>query len=238
MFKRILIVTILILAITGCTINRSDTGGTATAPTDTQIPEAPTQTPDLIPMSSEQPTEESQPSVTAQATATERLTATPTLGQSEGGGEVSGVAGATDAPVYVVQPGTPAKLENFLQPAAGCNWTGVAGQVFDINDMPVTGLVVEVGGKLEGSDILRLTLSGGSQALGPGGFEIPLTDHVVASQKELYIQLFDLNSTPLSDKFFFDTYPNCEQNLVLINFVAVIANYSYFQYFPVINTPK
>ena len=104
--------------------------------------------------------------------------------------------------------------------------------------MPVTGMIVEVGGKLEGSDILKLTLTGGSPTLGPGGFEIPLTDHVVASQKEMYIQIFDLNGVAQSDQIFFDTYANCQENLVLINFVAVITEFSNYQFFPIISTAK
>jgi hypothetical protein len=239
MFKRILFVTVLVLTITGCTIDlKSLRGSPATAPTATQIPALPTQTPDLLPLPSLQPSEEIEPTDAARATPTEILAATATLDVTDMQIDIAPEAGALATPVYIVQPGTPAKLANFLQPAAGCNWTGVAGQVFNTDDRPVTGLIVEVGGKLEGSDILRLTLSGGSQTLGPGGFEIPLADHVIASQQELYIQLFDLDGNPLSDQFFFDTYPNCEQNLLLINFVAVVGEYSHYQYFPVINTPK
>ena len=242
MLKRLLFMTALVLAITGCAIDLSSLRGTpAAAPSETQIPALPTETTDLLPMPSPQATVESSPESSptdaARATPSNTVAPTPTLDVRDMQIDVVPEAGTLETPIYVVQPGTPAKLANFLQPLAGCNWTGVAGQVFDTNDLPVTGLIIEVGGKLEGSDILRLTLSGGSPALGPGGFEVPLTDHVVASTQELYIQLFDLDGNPLSNQFFFDTYPNCEENLVLINFLAE-SKYSYFQYFPAITTPK
>ncbi len=238
MKKVFLLLTILALTITGCSINLSDQGqGPVTNPTDAQLPGLPTDTPELLPVPSLEANPAVEPTAAVRATPVEMAGPTPTLDVSDLEINVVPVAGAVDSPVYIVQPGTPARLANFLQPNAGCNWTGVAGQIFNTNELPVTGVVVEVGGKLEGSDILRLTLSGGSQTLGPGGFEIPLTDHVVASQQELYIQLFDLDGNPLSDQFFFDTYPSCEENLVLINFVAVVGEYSHFQYFPLVNTP-
>ena len=239
MLKRSMFVAALVVVITGCAFDLSSLRGSpSAAPTEAQLPALPTETTDLMPMPSPQPTEESAPPKTDLATPIETLAPTATLDVRDMEINVVPEAGGLATPVYIIQSGTPAKLANFLQPAQGCNWTGVAGQVFDNNDMPVTGLIVEVGGKLEGSDILRLTLSGGSLTLGPGGFEIPLTDHVVASTQELYIQLFDLDGNPLSDQFFFDTYPSCEQNLVLINFVAVVGEYSYFQYFPSISTSK
>ena len=239
MFKRIMFLAMLILTISGCAIDLSSLRGNPVGvPTVVENPAPPTETQDLLPLPSEQPKESLEPTDAAQASPIESLAATPTLDVRGMQIEVAPQAVAVATPAYVLQPGTPAKLGNFLQPSAGCNWTGVGGQVFDTNDLPVTGVIVEVGGKLEGSDLLRLTITGGSQTLGTGGFEVPLTDHVVASTHELYIQLFDLDGKPLSDQYFFDTYPSCDQNLVLINFVAVIGEYSHFQYFPVIKTPK
>lgn len=238
MVKKILILIPLILAISGCAVDLSSLESTpAIEPSATQISIQPTATLDLLPLPSPQATEEQGSSNATRATPTEAPLPTATVDINDIQIEVAPQAGALESPIYIVQPGTPAKLENFLQPNAGCNWTGVAGQVFDTNDFPVTGLIVEVGGKLEGSDILRLTLTGGSPTLGSGGFEIPLTDHVVASQQELYIQIFDLEGKALSDQIFFDTYASCMENLVLINFVAVVTQFSDFIYFPIINRP-
>jgi hypothetical protein len=239
MVKKILVLFALILAISGCAVDLGNLRDVPTAPPPaTQTSIQPTATSDLLPLPSLQPTEEPESSSATRATPNDVPAPTATVDIKDIQIDVAPQAGALESPIYIVQPGTPAKLENFLQPNAGCNWTGIAGQVFDTNDFPVTGLIVEVGGKLEGSDILRLTLTGGSPTLGSGGFEIPLTDHVVASQKELYIQIFDLEGNALSDQIFFDTYASCQENLVLINFVAIVTQFSDFIYFPVINTPK
>lgn len=237
--KVLVYISLLIPMVSGCAVDLSSLrGNPAAAPTTAQLPSLATATLDLLPLPSPEPTSEPEPTKVALVVPTEAPAPTATIDIKDIQIEVAPQAGLLENPVYIVQPGTPAKLENFLQPNLGCNWTGVAGQVFDTNDYPVTGLIVELGGKLEGSDILRLTLTGGSQSLGTGGYEIPLTDHVVASQQELYIQLFDLEGNALSDQFFFDTYPSCQENLVMINFVGVITEFSYYQYFPVINTPK
>ena len=229
---------VAVLTLSGCALDVSNLGSNpAAAPTAGELPALPTETLELLPLPSPVPTDEPDEAIVGSPTSTRVSAPTATIDIKDVQIGVAPQAGALENPVFIVQPGTPAKLENFLQTGAGCNWTGVAGQVFDTNDFPVTGLIVEVGGKLEGSDILRLTLTGGSQTLGSGGFEIPLTDHVVASQKELYVQIFNLDGIALSDQIFFDTYASCQENLVLINFVAVVTDYSNFQYFPVINTP-
>lgn len=122
---------------------------------------------------------------------------------------------------YSVQVGTPVATANFLQPEAGCDWMGVGGQVFSRSDKPVTGLIVEVGGTLDGSPVLLLSITGDATALGPGGYEIKLADKPVASQGTLWLQLHDVMGEPQSDKVYFDTYSGeneCEQNLIIVNF--------------------
>jgi hypothetical protein len=94
----------------------------------------------------------------------------------------------------------------------------------------VTGLVVEVSGLLEGRQILELGLTGGTTALGPGGYVVTLADHTVASNDSLSIQLLDVNGNALSEKILFDTMSSCEQNLALINFAAFSGRY----YFPLV----
>jgi hypothetical protein len=58
---------------------------------------------------------------------------------------------ATPTPIahYGLQPGSPAYLQMFRQPELACSWTGVAGQIFDRDGQPVTGIVVVVEGKLD-----------------------------------------------------------------------------------------
>jgi hypothetical protein len=122
---------------------------------------------------------------------------------------------------YIVQPGTPIGVPNFVRPDSACNWSGVAGQVFDSRGSPVEGLVVEVGGTLDGKDVLFLGLTGGAKDIGPGGYEISLGDQPVESEGTLVLHLFDLSGVPQSDVVHFDTYGNCDQNVVLLNFTAI-----------------
>lgn len=133
---------------------------------------------------------------------------------------------------YVTQSGTPLGMGNFLHPAFSCNWMGVAGQVFDIEGQPKTGYVVQVGGDLEGSNILLLAMTGGNTAVGVGGYEIVLTDHIVASDQKLWIQLFNLEGKSLSDKIRFDTYDDCDKNLIIINLTETVIAYLYDFFIP------
>jgi hypothetical protein len=134
---------------------------------------------------------------------------------------------------YSVQAGTPVAVANFVREDAGCNWMGVAGQVFGKDENPVTGLVVEVGGKLEGNDVLGLALTGGSQTLGSGGYQIDLADHPVESKGTMFLQLFDLSGNPLSEVVPLQTYADCDRNMVVVNFVGT--GYSGKIYFPTIS---
>jgi hypothetical protein len=129
---------------------------------------------------------------------------------------------AVDMPDYVLQAGSPVWLPNFAHPDLGCNFLGIAGQVFDKNRDPAKMLVVEAGGSLGGNEVLGLSLTGNAPAYGPAGYEIKLADHPVGSNGSIWIQLFDLEGNPLSSQIFFDTSADCDKNLTLINFVATI----------------
>jgi hypothetical protein len=129
---------------------------------------------------------------------------------------------AVHVPDYVLQAGSPAWLSNFAHPDLGCNFLGIAGQVFDKNRSPAKMLVVEVGGSLAGRELFALSLTGNAPAFGPAGYEIQLADEPLQSTGSIWIQLFNLEGNPLSDKIFFNTFADCDKNLVLINFVATI----------------
>lgn len=137
-----------------------------------------------------------------------------------------------DEPQYVVQPGTPAQVTNFLAPEAGCSYLGISGQVFDLSGQPVTGLIIEVTGELDGNEVLQIVLSGSATKLGPGGYEIRLADQAIASQQTLSIQVFDLAGLALSDQIFFDTSNECDANQILLNFTAAQIEYEEKLYFP------
>lgn len=132
---------------------------------------------------------------------------------------VSTLAAAEAPASYIVQKGTPAYMGNFVDTKAGCNWMGVAGQVFGDEGQALTEVVVEVSGELNGQPVLVLGMTGAAQALGPGGYTIKLGEQAVETQSKLSIQVRDLNGTILSAPTAFDTFSSCEKNLILINFV-------------------
>lgn len=92
--------------------------------------------------------------------------------------------------------------------------------MFNADAEPVSGLVVVVGGTLVDNDVKFLSLTGSASKLGPGGFVITLADQVIGSQGTLWLQMFDLSGTPMSQKVYFNTYADCDRNLILINFSA------------------
>jgi hypothetical protein len=129
---------------------------------------------------------------------------------------------AVEVPDFGLQAGSPAWLPNFARPDLGCNFLGVAGQVFDQNGTAVKMLVVEVGGSLGGNEILGLSLTGNAPTYGPAGYEIQVAGQPVGSRGSIWIRAFDLGGNPLSEKIFFDTFADCDRNLILINFVETI----------------
>jgi hypothetical protein len=130
------------------------------------------------------------------------------------------VVGVEDI-TYRLQTGNPARISNFTHVDAGCNWIGVAGQAFDTQGNPVTGLAVSIKGTLGSNNIDMVTITGSANAYGPGGYEIVLGTQPVASSGKLTIQLLDPSAKALSDKITFDTTADCAENLILMNFVPV-----------------
>lgn len=104
-----------------------------------------------------------------------------------------------------------------------CSWMGVAGQVHDMQDRPVTGILVLMGGRLEGETLDQITMTGTALNYGPAGYEFQVTDHVVQSSGSVWVQLVDQSYIPLSAKVYFDTYADedCGRNLIIINFKQV-----------------
>ncbi|MGD9091540.1 MAG: hypothetical protein PVF74_01740 [Anaerolineales bacterium] len=124
---------------------------------------------------------------------------------------------------FVVGAGTPIGTSSApFHPDAGCNWLGVAGQVFDLSTAPISGQQIRLGGTLAGTPVDMLSLTGLAGSYGsPGFYEFVLGDTPIASQGTLWVQLQDQAGLPMSEKVYFDTYDNCEKNLVFINFQQV-----------------
>ncbi len=131
----------------------------------------------------------------------------------------------TPTPSRTPKPNTPyyASAPTYLSstiyhPESGCNWLGVAGQAVDKNNSPVLYLVVKLGGSIGGREIDLLTLSGTAPAYGQSGFEFVIADQPIASNGTLWIQLLEQGDKPLTDKVYFNTYADCNKNLILIRF--------------------
>lgn len=121
---------------------------------------------------------------------------------------------------YEVQSGSPAWLANFAHPEKSCDVILVAGQVFDSQSSPVSFIVVEVGGSLNGQTVSQLSLTGVAPLYGQGGYEVILSDRNIA-KNQLWIRLFDLKGQPLSSTYFFNAFDDCERNLTIVNFAQI-----------------
>jgi hypothetical protein len=189
---------------------------TIAPPTDTPIarqrlpatntPEPPTETP----VPSETPTPE--PTLTPSSTPTRfvlvSLTPVPVTEELD----MSAVS-------FDLKDGSPIALPNFAHLDDGCNWMGVAGKVFTLNGEVVEqGVTIQLGGFLAGTTIDLLSVTGFATQYGPGGFEFVLADRPIATTNSLYLQLLDQAGLPLSEKIFFNTYEDCERNLILVDF--------------------
>jgi hypothetical protein len=123
---------------------------------------------------------------------------------------------------FDVQQGNPVAISSAaFRPDQGCNWMGVGGQALDLSGAPVQWLIVQLGGILDGSEIEQLTMTGTATQYDRGGFEFTLSDKPIASDSTLWVQLLDQAGLPLSEKIYFDTFDECDKNLIVINLKQV-----------------
>jgi hypothetical protein len=116
---------------------------------------------------------------------------------------------------------SPQYIQNVFHPELGCSWMGVAGQALNMDGSPIVGLTVKLEGTLAGEVISLLSLTGVARQYGEGGYEFMLANEPIASSGTMSIQLLDQAGLPLSDRVFFDTFEDCNQNLILVNFQQV-----------------
>ncbi|MCH7662351.1 MAG: hypothetical protein IH859_00585 [Chloroflexi bacterium] len=123
---------------------------------------------------------------------------------------------------YQLQDGNPLPLPSIIyHPALECAFLGVGGQAIDLNTAPVLGFAVQLTGTVDGEPIDLLTFTGAATQFGPGGYEIKIADAPFDSTGQLQVQLLDQQGFPLSPLIVFDTFDDCSQNMILINFVEV-----------------
>ena len=180
---------------------------TATS-TATDLPPTPTATPESVLLRS--PTRTKAPTWTPIPSDTPKNTRTP---------EALGTVTVTTTPMpasasftYVASTTVHADL--------ACKWMGVGGKVLDAAGKPLPFQTVQVSGMLAGKPVNSIVLSGHDPlpAYGSSGFEFKLGTAPVASSQELWIQLFDNTGLPLTNKIYFDTFNDCNKNLVMIVF--------------------
>lgn len=97
----------------------------------------------------------------------------------------------------------------------------VAGQVYDLQGAPMTGVTVMLGGTINYKTLTSLSLTGTALQYGPAGYEFTLADAPVKSKQSVWVMLFNQSMVPLSAKVTFDTVDDCQQNLILVNFRQV-----------------
>jgi hypothetical protein len=118
----------------------------------------------------------------------------------------------------------PYYLKNFTRDDLGCDWLGVAGQIFDAGGKVQKDVVIRAGGEINGNQVIEnmtmpLAEPDIDLAYGPGGFELTLAASLADTDTEVWIQLFSLEGDTLSDRIFLKTYNDCQKNLILMNFV-------------------
>lgn len=189
-----------------------------TAPPATPTPEAAQRLPPTH--TSEPPTETPLPTITSTPAPSPTPSVTPTQFV---------LISLTPVPVteeldnsnvsFRLREGSPLALQNFAHPDLGCDFLGVAGQVFEMDgDVFQQGITIQLTGLLGGNTVDLLSLTGATNLYGPGSYEFILADRPIASSNTLFIQLLDQAGLPLSDRIPFETYADCDRNLILINF--------------------
>ncbi len=201
-------------------------------PTATATPLAPTLPPEWTatntptitntPIPSDTPTETQTPTPrgpinTIPPTPTQTLTPTSTRRPTATGPTPTPTRTRSPFP-YTLQTGSPTYLRNFAN-TAGCQWQGIAGQVFNLQGQHQIGQVVH----LEGGGLNMDALTGSKPEYGQSGWEFFLTNSPKETTNEFKVQLRTTAGTPLSDVYPIATFANsgttCPRNLALVNFV-------------------
>lgn len=193
------------------TITPSSTAGIVLPPTSTPPPSQNTAT--VSPLNTLRPT--LTPSITPTfppPTPTRTPTPTPTATPSPG---PSPTATNTRSPFpFTKDLESPRYLQNYAN-SAGCNWLGIAGEVFNLEGNPVSSGAYQV--HIWDNGIDQRVSVGSALAYGPSGFEQFLFDSPRVQDHN--IQLETSSGTAVSQVYRVQTRASCNQNLLYFVFV-------------------
>ncbi|HOR78704.1 MAG TPA: hypothetical protein PLG04_07915 [Anaerolineaceae bacterium] len=177
-------------------------------PTDTPTPGATVTTPAQATFTRTAP-----PTQTPPPTATATLTATPSP---------SPTPTATKKPMPFVMRGTPEALTHILiHPQYACeDYLFIGGQVWDLQDAPLTGLIVHLGGSYGGASVDLDSETGSALVYGESGYEFALENKQIA-EDQLFIELRNAEGELLSEPTFLTISPECDSNLIIVNYKQV-----------------
>ena len=117
---------------------------------------------------------------------------------------------------FTAQEGTP----SYLPYAGGCSGLYIAGNITDINHNPVILMTVRAVGSLGGKEIFIEVLSGSNTDYTLSGWEIKLSDSLIASTGAITLSLYEQGGwEPISEEILVDTFNDCSRNLAVVNFV-------------------
>lgn len=132
---------------------------------------------------------------------------------------------STEAPVSLYSfdlQSAPTGIDaSVLYPERDCKWMGVGGQVVDLQGRPVTGITVQIGGTMGTRVIDQTSLTGLALKYGEAGYEFEISKQPESTSQSIWVRLIDQARLPLSPKVYFDTYEDCQRNLIIINFRQV-----------------
>jgi len=129
---------------------------------------------------------------------------------------------ATEKSMPFVMRGTPEGLSHTLfHPEYSCeDYLFIGGQVWDLQDSALQGLVLRLGGTY-GGDIVDMTAESGSALIyGRSGYEFALKNKKIA-ETNIYIQLEDKHGEALSARTFLNITASCQANLIIVNYKQV-----------------
>lgn len=179
--------------------------------------------PSIEPTNTELPNTETQQMPTTKATLTPTLsptytkTATPTKTAT-----LTLTPTATERLMPYVVRGVPERYpSSMLFQSIGCSNLLIGGQVWDLTDAPVSGLVVRLGGYYGDLMIDEDSVTGSVPAYdNESGYGFILNNQLIVETR-LYLQLEDSEGNPLSNPIFLETSDLCSENLILVNFKQV-----------------